>query len=218
MSRSARVTSIDVLDTLSTALQRFRSDAKGAMDDLQMQLQRAREWIHYDRKEYWARELRHSEEAVSEARVQLNQARTARKVADHEPACIDEKRALERAKRRYETARQKVEAVRHWTRAVERAVDEAQGTGIRLRSWVDTDLSKAVAALTRMSASLETYISLEAPAGSAAPTIEAEGSSTEGDEAAVEDVRGGSAGGDDSAGHGTPPTDAASTAEKGGGK
>jgi hypothetical protein len=168
MSRFARVTSIEVLDTLAVALQRFRSDAKGAMDDLQMQLQRAREWIRYDRKEYWAHELKRSEAAESEARVQLQQARSAKRIDDREPACIDEKRALERAKRRHETARQKVEAVRRWTREVERAVDDAQSASIRFRGWVDADLVQAVAALGRMGASLETYTSLEVPAGSVA--------------------------------------------------
>ena len=86
----------------------------------------ARGWIHHDRKDYWERELRRSEDAVTQARVQLQQARTSRRVADHEPACDEEKRALARAKRRHETAQRKVEAVRRWTRAIEHAVDEYQ--------------------------------------------------------------------------------------------
>jgi hypothetical protein len=166
MSGPARVTSIDVLQTLATALQRFRSEAAAAMEDAELETHRAMQWMQYDCKEYWAREVRRSEEAVTQARLQLKQARSARKVAGHDPICIDEERALKRAQHRQETARRKVEAVRQWTRSVETAIHHVQRSRIRLLGWLDTDLTKAVAALNRMSGSLESYISIEAPAGS----------------------------------------------------
>ena len=57
------------------------------------------------------------------------------------------------------------EAVQHWELAIDRAVDEFQQNRTRFATWLDTDLLRAVAALNRMSESLESYISLEAPAG-----------------------------------------------------
>ena len=74
MSRSARVTSIDVLPLLAAALQKFRSEGAGAVDDLESEVRRALEWIHHDRKEYWAQELRRAEEALNQASLQLQQA------------------------------------------------------------------------------------------------------------------------------------------------
>ena len=170
MGRFARVTSIGVLQTTASAVQRFRGEAAGAMDDLEIAVRRALEWIHHDRKEYWACELRRSWEAVSQARVQLQQAQTSRKIVGHESACVDEQRALDRAKRRLETAEQKVQAVQHWMHAIDRAVDEFQQSRVRFTTWLDTDLLQATAALNRMSESLESYVSLEAPADSGAPT------------------------------------------------
>ncbi len=170
MGRAARVTSIGVLDTTAVAMQRFRAEAAAVLDELQIQLQRALEWIRHDRKDYWAEELRRSWEGLSAARLQLQQAQVSRRIAGHEPACIDEKRALERAKRRLETAEQKVHAVRRWTQVIERAVDEFQQSRTQLANWLDTDLVQAVAALNRMSASLESYTSLEAPAALATAT------------------------------------------------
>jgi hypothetical protein len=41
-----------------------------------------------------------------------------------------------------------------------------QRSRIRFLGWLDTDLAQAIAALNRMSASLESYTTLEAPAGS----------------------------------------------------
>jgi hypothetical protein len=163
MSRSARVTSIDVLPLLAAALQKFRSEGAGAVDDVQSEVQRALEWIHHDRKDYWTQELRRAEEALNQARIALQQATTMRRVADRDPSCIDEKRALERAKRRVETARRKNEAVRHWAIALDRAADDFRRSHSQFASWIDTDVSRAVASLNQMSESLVTYISMKAP-------------------------------------------------------
>jgi len=162
MSRTARVTSIDVLPLLAAALQKFRSDGAGAVDDVESEVRRALEWIHHDRKDYWTQELRRAEEALNQARVALQQAMTMRRMADHAPSCIDEKRALERAKRRVETARRKLDAVRHWSVALERAADDFRRSHMQFASWIDVDVSRAVAGLNQMSEALVTYISMKA--------------------------------------------------------
>ena len=141
MSRSARVTSIDVLPLLAAALQKFRGEAAGALDDLEIELRRGSEWIHHDRKEYWAQELRRASRSLNQARLQLQQARCLAAIADHEPACIDEKRALERAKRRLETAQREGRGGP--------ALDASPSTGpsttssrsrTQFATWLDTDL------------------------------------------------------------------------------
>lgn len=171
MSRSARVTSIGVLQTMAAALQRFRSESASAVDDLDIEIRRALEWIHHDRKDYWALELRRSAEDVTHARLQLQQAKMSRRMVGREPSCVDEQRALDRAKRRFETAEEKVKAVKHWEYVIDRAVDEFQRSRIHFASWLDTDIVQAVAVLNRMSESLESYISLEAPADTGAPIL-----------------------------------------------
>lgn len=177
MGQFARVTSIDVLQVVASALQKFRGEATTAMDDLDMEMRRGLDWIHHDRKDHWAHELRRCEDAVTQARLALQQAKAARRIAGHEPACVDEKRALERAKRRVEIARRKVAAVRHWATAIDRAVDECQRDRIQFQGWLEGDLLKAVSALNRMSMSLENYVALETPVSDAARTLGAEGSS-----------------------------------------
>ena len=181
MSRFARVTSIDVLQTTAGALQKFRSEAAAAIDDLDAEIRRALEWIHHDRKEYWAHELRRGNEQMSEARLQLQQARVSRRIEGHEPACIDEQRALERAKRRVETAEEKVRAVQHWQRAIDQAIDEFQRSRSQFTTWLDVDVLQAVAALRRMSESLDNYVALETPADFNAPIAQGE-SETEPDD------------------------------------
>ena len=147
MSGSARVVSIDVLQTLAGVVQRFRSEAASALDDLDMELRHALEWINHDRKDYWAHEVQRGYEAMTQARLQLEQAKIMRRVGGREPSCIDEKRALEQARRRLETAQQKVEAVQHWIYAINRAVDEFRRSRTQFSTWLDTDLARAIAAL-----------------------------------------------------------------------
>ncbi len=92
-----------------------------------------------------------------------------RRVADREPACIDEKRAVERARRRVGTAERKIEAVRRWTGVIDRAADDFRRARTQFATWLDVDLSRAAAALDQMSESLVTYISLEAPSDQLPP-------------------------------------------------
>jgi hypothetical protein len=163
MGGFARVTSIGVLQTTAAALQRFRGESAAVLDDLDIDVRRALEWIHHDRKDFWTKELRRCEENLTQARIQLQQAQSSRRIVGRESACIDEKRALDRAKHRLEIARQKVQAVQHWARAIDRAIDEFQSNRTQYATWLDTDLLKAVAALDRMSESLANYVSLEVP-------------------------------------------------------
>ena len=163
MSRFARVTSIDVLPLLSAALQKFRAEGVNAIDDLEIELRRAIEWIHHDRKEFWMHELHRSQEALNQARLQLQQAKMIKRVGDHEPACSDEKRALEKAKRRVETAHWKVEAVRHWSGVIDKAVDDFRRARTQFGLWLEVDLSRAAADLNELSESLVNYISMKTP-------------------------------------------------------
>jgi hypothetical protein len=167
MARSANVTSIDAVQRMATAMQAFRDAAASAVDDLQVEVRRALEWIHHDRKEYWSEGARRGWERVSEARIQLQQAQTYRRMADQRPSCVDEKRALDAANRRLRTCQEKIEAVRHWTRAIDQAVDEFRGSCTQFSSWLEGDSPKAIASLARMTEALEAYVSRPVSAGEA---------------------------------------------------
>jgi hypothetical protein len=169
MGRTAKVASIDVLPLLAAAVQKFRSEGQSAVDDLETELRRALDWIHHERKDHWAQEWRRANEALIQARLKLQQAMVTRRVADREPSCIDEKRAVERATRRVATAQRKIEAVRRWTATIDRAADDFRRARTQFATWLDIDVSRAAAALDQMSESLVTYISLEAPSEAVRP-------------------------------------------------
>jgi hypothetical protein len=163
MSPRARVTTIDALPEMAGALDRFRLEVSAALDDLDMEVRRALEWIHHDAKDYWKKESRRGSEKVSEARIQLQQATTMRRMADHTPTCIDEKKALEKAKRRLQMADDKVLAVQRWAHAIDRAADDYRAARGPVAGWLDSELPKALAALKRMREALEIYVRMQAP-------------------------------------------------------
>ncbi len=164
MAKAAKVTSIDAVGRMSAALQAFRAEAGSGLDDLQMEIQRGLQWIHHDCREYWSVEVRRASERVTEARLNLQQAMTYRRVADHQPTCIDEKRALAAAKRRLQIAQDKVQAVRHWARVIDRAVNEYRGVRTPFVAILEGDLPRALAILGRMNESLQSYVATGMPA------------------------------------------------------
>ena len=152
---------------MAAAVDAFRIEAIAALEGLDMDLRRALEWIHVDRREHWNGEVRRGWDRITQARIQLQQARTVRRIGDHEPACPDEKKALSRAQRRLETAQQKVEAVRRCARAIDEAVNDYRGARTPLAAWLESEAPKAIAVLRRMMDQLETYVAMQAPSGAA---------------------------------------------------
>jgi hypothetical protein len=171
MARRAKVTAIDALQAMSVALERFRGDAVAALDELDMEIRRALEWIHHDRKDFWTQEVRNGWEKTAEARVQLQQAQTFKSIGDHRDSCIDEKKALDRAKRRLDVAQEKTTAVRHWRNLIDRAVNEYRAARAQLGNWLDADEPRAVAELRRMSQALSAYVTTEMPDDGPMPVL-----------------------------------------------
>ncbi len=172
MGPSAKVTSIDAIQAFAAALERFQEEVSNALEELGLQVRRAKEWVQDDRKRYWDRQVRRGWEKVTEAKVQLEGAKTFRRIADYRPSCIDEKKAHEAAKRRLRLAEEKVEAVRHWSRAVEHAVSEYRGETGPLAAWLEVDAPQAVATLRRLTDALDTYVAISSlPESTAAASL-----------------------------------------------
>ncbi|MEN6452485.1 MAG: hypothetical protein ABFC96_18505 [Thermoguttaceae bacterium] len=161
MGGSARVTSIEVLPLLAAGLAKFRAESQAALEDLAIELRRAHEWIHGDRKEFWQRELQRAYERLNQARLQLQQARTTRRVGNQDPSCVDEKRAVDRAKRRVDEAQEKIQAVRQWSNKIDRAIDDFQRVRTQFAAWLEVELPRGQAALNQMSESLVSYITMK---------------------------------------------------------
>lgn len=168
MSRFAKVISVDAVERLSTAMDSFKEEATAALDGLDLEVRRALDWIVHDRKEFWDGEVRRGWDAVADARGELERRMTFHRIGEHQPACREEKLALEKAKRRLRVAEEKVELVRRWRHKVEHELTEYRGALNQLTSWLQTDHPRALADLKRMIGALEAYVATDVPAGTSA--------------------------------------------------
>ena len=160
MANPAQVKSIDSLQSMTAALECFHADAASALDELDMEIRRATQFIAEDCRQYWKHEVRRSTERVVEAKLALEHAQMFRGGDERQASCIEEKKVLEREKRRLQLAEAKVEAVRHWTITIERALNEYRAVRSQFANWLESDFPKAAAVMHRMIAALETYVRL----------------------------------------------------------
>ena len=164
MSDQADVKSIDTLAFVKAALASFAHETGQALGEVELQGQRAVDWITVDRAAHWKAESRRAADLVNKAVKDLEHCRTFKKVGDNQPSCIEEKKALEKAKKRLEFTERKVEAVRRWTPVVQQQFRETCVKLVRFREVIDVDCPRAMAALERMLKALDAYRSAQSPA------------------------------------------------------
>jgi len=164
MSTQADVKSIDTITFVKTAVAAFAHETGQGITEVEMQAQRIIEWICVDQAAYWKAEVRRASDGVNQAMKDLQYCRTYKKVGNNEPACAEEKKALEKAKKKLARAEQKAEAVRRWTPLVRQEQQEAGVRLTRFREVIDLDCPRAMARLERMLRSLDQYTSGTSPA------------------------------------------------------
>ena len=168
MSDQADVKSIDTLAFVKAAFAAFAHETNQAVSELEIQGQRAVDWITVDRAAYWKAEIRRRSDAVNKAIKDLEHCRTFKKVGDNTPSCIEEKKALEKARRLLEAAERKAEAVRRWTPVVLQQFRETCVRLVHFREVIDVDCPKAIARVERMLKSLDAYREMSSPRPSTA--------------------------------------------------
>jgi hypothetical protein len=155
---AAHVTSTDALRSFKAALIRFAAEVEAALVTLELEARRAADWVDDDRSRYWPQQVRKASDLVSEARLALERCEV-RISGEDERYCYDERKALERARRRLRLAEEKTQSVRRWRTQMHKETEEFQVQVARLKQFLETDLLRAIAALDRMIASLEKYVS-----------------------------------------------------------
>ena len=165
MSTQADVKSIETLAYIKAAIAAFAHESGSAAAEIEMQAQRAVDWITVDQAAYWKAEVRRAADNVNQAIKDLEHCRAFKKVGENQPSCIEEKKALEKARRRMEYTEQKAALVRKWTPVVQQQFREACVRLVRFREVVDLDCPKAMARLEHMLRALDAYTATSSPKG-----------------------------------------------------
>jgi len=165
MSQQADVKSIETLAFVRAAFAAFAHETGQALAEIEIQGQRAVEYLTVDRAAHWKAEIRRMTDLVNKAMKDLEHCRTFKKVGDNTPSCVEEKKALEKARKKLAWAESKAEAVRRWTPIVQQQFRETCVRLVRFRDVIDVDCPRAMAQLEKMLRSLEAYQQAPSPAG-----------------------------------------------------
>lgn len=169
MSGPAQVRSTDAIEALRIALAKFQQRVLHAVDSLDGELHRSADWIEHDRPSYWKDQVHKAEEAVTQAKVELERCLMFT-LAGERPQCREQKAELQAAKARLAYCREKGERVRQWQRNFRHESFEYDGRIGQLRRALEQDLPRAHAALMKILRKLEEYQVEQPPdAGPAAP-------------------------------------------------
>jgi hypothetical protein len=169
MGESAQVNSIAAIEEFRCALVKFAQQAAQALCEMETEIRRSFDWITHDQLKYWQAEIQRSGRALVEAKTELLNAQTSRRMDDYVPTCIQERKKVERICQRQELAQSKVEAVRRWGQVIAREIDEFKVRSSQLSTMLDSDIPRALAALDRILQSLDAYVQLAAPSVAPAP-------------------------------------------------
>jgi len=154
---TANVTSIDSVRSAKEALLKFCADVESALIAMEIEARRPLEWIEGDRARYWPQQARRASDQVNEARQALDRCQV-RISSEDRPSCYDEKKALDKAKRRLQLTEDRVRSLRRWSAEMHKAAEDFSTQVARLRNYLETDLTKGIAAAERMAAALEKYV------------------------------------------------------------
>ena len=159
---TANVTSIDALRSVKESLLKFCADVESALIAMELEARRPVEWIEGDRARYWPQQARRASDQVNEARQTLDRC-LIRVSGDDRPSCYDEKKAYDKAKRRLELAEDRARSVRRWSAEMQKAAEDFTMQVARMRNYLETDLTKGIAAAERMIAALDRYVEQQGP-------------------------------------------------------
>lgn len=158
MNEGAHVGSIAAVREFRAALCTFAHDARDALVAFDTESRRSLEWLFEAVPKHWREELRRAEEAVTQARIDLERARNSRLPGGEPRSCLAERKALERARGRRQYVEEKIQKARHWAAVASRESKEYQGRAHQLEALFDEHVPRALAQLDRVLATLESYV------------------------------------------------------------
>lgn len=160
MNAGAGVTSLAVLREWYAALAEFGTDAQNALTSVALSLQRAGDWLG-EQQQHWRRQIRECEDEVTQAKAELVSREYINFDGNHPDTTVQEEN-LRLAKGRLQFAEERLEAVRRWMKQLPLEIrDTYDGPSRHLAFFLEGDLPRGLALLTRQLTALEQYVNLQ---------------------------------------------------------
>ena len=154
--QQAKVTSLDALEAFRSSAIVFMTKARRAVDQASDEVRRTRHWLEGDRRTFWEGELRKRTRAFERAEQELVSAR----FSEFNESMHIQKAALRKAKDAVDAATEKLRAIKTWSRNFDGHFDPMVKRLDTLRQYLEHDMPKAIAYLTQVITTLESYTQL----------------------------------------------------------
>ena len=158
----ANVRSVDALKDFKNALIAYAEEARNALNGVDMDVRRTRDWLERDQLMYWQMQVKKRNEQVSQARADLFRRQISQSGSES-VSDADQKEALRLAIGRLRQAEEKLAKVKRWGPVLQHAIAEYNAKARPLGDRISGDLVASLALLDRMVASLDAYMAIKAP-------------------------------------------------------
>ena len=159
MTNQVRVTSIDALEALRSALIIFLTKSRRSLDDARDDARRTRAWIQHDQRFHWEGQVRQRQKKLDQAEQELLSA----KLSGLRDNLAFQQNAVRKARAALVEAEEKLRAVKRWARDFDNAADPLLKRLEGLRQYLDFELPDAIAYLVQAQRTLDAYTEGPAP-------------------------------------------------------
>jgi hypothetical protein len=156
MGPVAHVTETEALSIFRAMLCTFAKEAKDALAIIDHEIQRTHSFVD-EKLHAWQAEMRHAEDAVIQAKIELKQ-REQQRIGDRKPDTTFQEKTLRRAQARLEFAEEKLAATKRWQRDLPHELLDYQGPARQLQNALEGDVPRMLALLERKLAAIEAYM------------------------------------------------------------
>ena len=165
MTNQVRLTSIDALEALRSALIIFLTKSRRSLDDARDDVRRTRSWIQHDQRFHWEGQVRQRQKKLDQAEQELLSA----KLSGLRDNLVFQQNAVRKARAALVEAEEKLRTVKRWSRDFDNAADPLVKRLEGLRQYLDFELPDAIAYLVQAQRTLDAYT--EGPAPEAAAVV-----------------------------------------------
>lgn len=188
MSEGAKVDDLDVFRVVKAAMLKFRANADTILLNADAEISRTKAWLEGEQLAYWQVQIRKRTEAVSRAKDAIRQKQIFKDSAGRTPSTFHEEKILRAAVAALEHAEARLVTTKKSVPLLEKQIETYRSGVQGLGSSLVSEFPKAVAALERMAATLDEYITLasdvSASEGAAAAPTDIPGNMDRGGESA----------------------------------
>lgn len=158
----AKLSRVDALEQLKTAVAMFIEDAKMALGAVEMETRRVVDQMQREQPYYWNQQIKNARDEFAEGKASLARKRL-QKNDSYIPDTSEEEKVIKRATAKIDNAERKLEAIKVWTRRIEQSWNDYQGPSGQLADVVGGSPARAIAELNRLIRAVDAYLQVQAP-------------------------------------------------------